>query len=71
MNEKKIKLNVEKTKRELSFFEKLIYYKISILMLSIPFIYVSNELLNDGLSGALEPSHKISFFFIFIVLIII
>ena len=64
-------LNFEKTKRKLSFIEKIIYYKISIILFSISFIYLIYEFSNRRIIGELELQHKISFFLIIISLLLI
>jgi len=64
-------LNFEKTKRKLSLIEKIIYYKISIILISISFIYLIYESSNGRITGELEIEHKISIFLIIISLLLI
>jgi hypothetical protein len=64
-------LNFEKTKRKLSFIEKIIYYKISIVLFSISFIYLIYEFSNGRIIGEIALQHKINFFLIIISLILI
>lgn len=64
-------LNLEKTKRKLSLFQKLVYHRIAIIIFSFPLIFLITEILNGRLSGELEPLHKICFLLIIIALLII
>lgn len=68
---RKMKLNLEKNKRELSLVEKVHYHKISLVAFTIPFIYLVSELSNQKFTNGFEVSHKISFFLILIALLII
>jgi tRNA G10 N-methylase Trm11 len=64
-------LNLEKTKRKLSLLEKIIYYKISIILFLISFFYLIYEFSNRRIIGELELQHKTSFFLIIISLILL
>lgn len=64
-------LNLKKTKRKLSIFQKIVYHRIAIILFSFPFIFLITELINGGLSGELEALHKMSFLLIIIALLII
>lgn len=66
-----MKLNLQKTKRELSLSEKVYYYKVSLIIFFIPFVYLINELINQNFNNEFETSHKISFFLIFIAFVFI
>ena len=70
MTKEQILISIEKERRELNLFEKIKYYRISLLIFTIPSIFLISELLNNRFDYRDNVSIKISLLLMLIAIIL-